>query len=258
MLRKIICLFYALAVLSAVTPLVHASELITADISGDGDVDGSDLAILAAHFGQTNCEEDCESDLDGDGNVDDSDLVLFAEEFGFVYVWPPPTVDLNVDSVAILFGETATLFWNSTDADSCVIEPGIGSVEANGSTLVSPTETTIYTITAIGQGGTAVAGVTITVIFPAPLASLTAQIDMIQAGGTATLTWNTSYADTCMIGPDIGTVGLNGSILVSPMETTTYTLTATSPCCSVTKSVTVIVSNYSTFPSYWYPYWWFK
>lgn len=60
-------------------------------------------------------------------------------------------------------GESSTLSWNATDADSCEIDQGIGSVAVNGSIAVSPIQTTTYTITATGPGGAATDNVTITV-----------------------------------------------------------------------------------------------
>jgi len=68
---------------------------------------------------------------------------------------PPPTVSIDVDPETILLGESSTLTWSSTHTDTCVIEPGLGAVNVNGSTQVSPTETITYTITASGPGGTA-------------------------------------------------------------------------------------------------------
>jgi hypothetical protein len=54
------------------------------DFDGDGDVDGSDLAVFAADFGRTNCDqgEACEGDFEPDGDVDGSDLATFAADFG--------------------------------------------------------------------------------------------------------------------------------------------------------------------------------
>ena len=54
------------------------------DFDGDGDVDGSDLAVFAADFGRTDCDtgEECEGDFDKDCYVDESDLAAFAAEFG--------------------------------------------------------------------------------------------------------------------------------------------------------------------------------
>ena len=54
------------------------------DFDGDGDVDGSDLAVFAADFGRTDCHTGpiCEGDFDSDGDVDGSDLAMFAADFG--------------------------------------------------------------------------------------------------------------------------------------------------------------------------------
>ena len=56
------------------------------DFGHDGNVDGSDLAVLAADFGRTDCcdpdVEPCEGDFDKDGDVDGSDLAVFAADFG--------------------------------------------------------------------------------------------------------------------------------------------------------------------------------
>ena len=61
-----------------------AIDLCEGDFDGDGDVDGSDLALFAADFGRTDCASGplCEGDFDNDGDVDGSDLALFAADFG--------------------------------------------------------------------------------------------------------------------------------------------------------------------------------
>ncbi len=51
------------------------------DITGDGRVDGLDLASLAARFGSST-EAGLASDLDGNGQVDGTDLSLLASRFG--------------------------------------------------------------------------------------------------------------------------------------------------------------------------------
>jgi RHS repeat-associated protein len=139
----------------------------------------------------------------------------------------PPTVSLNADPETILLGGSATLSWSSTTADTCTIEPGIGSVGVNGSVQVSPTETTIYTITATGLGGTAMPSVTVTVTCLPPTVSISAIPETILPGESATLTWSSANADTCVIEPGIGAVAVNGSIQISPTETTIFTITAT-------------------------------
>jgi RHS repeat-associated protein len=76
----------------------------------------------------------------------------------------PPAVSISADPATIDMGESSTLSWNSTDADTVTIDKGIGEVDLTGSTNVSPTETTTYTITATGPGGTATDSAMVTVI----------------------------------------------------------------------------------------------
>jgi hypothetical protein len=65
----------------------------------------------------------------------------------------------------------------------------------------------------------------------------------IEVGGSSTLTWEVSGANSVVITPEVGSVGLTGSSLVSPSETTTYTLTATNTAGSTTASVKVTVNT---------------
>jgi hypothetical protein len=60
---------------------------------------------------------------------------------------------LTVDRYVIKKGETAVLSWKSTEASSVSIDKGVGTVDGTGSTRVSPTETTIYTLTAANPRG---------------------------------------------------------------------------------------------------------
>jgi peptidoglycan-associated lipoprotein len=79
-----------------------------------------------------------------------------------------PTVTLQASPATINKGESSTLSWNSTDATELSIAPEIGAVTAQGSTKVTPPDTTTYTITATGPGGSASAAATVTVNAPPP------------------------------------------------------------------------------------------
>src|SRR5437868_1130793 len=81
---------------------------------------------------------------------------------------PParPTVTLQANPTTINEGESSTLTWNSTDATQLSIDPGVGTVTAEGSTKVSPTDSTTYTITATGPGGSATATAAVSVNAP--------------------------------------------------------------------------------------------
>jgi peptidoglycan-associated lipoprotein len=79
-----------------------------------------------------------------------------------------PTVTLNASPTAINSGQTATLSWSSTNATDLDIQPGVGKVSPEGSTPVTPTQSTDYTITASGPGGSATATAHVDVKAAAP------------------------------------------------------------------------------------------
>jgi RHS repeat-associated protein len=167
-------------------------------------------------------------------------------ESGSAYIYPimgaaALTVGISADPDLIMAWESSTLTWTSENADTCSIEPDFGAVDLSGSTTVSPAETTTYTITATGSLGTVTDSVTVAVTYPVPVVSMSADPESIQIGDSATLTWDSTYADSCVIDRDIGSVDLSGSITVSPSETTTYTITATGSGGSAMESVTVTV-----------------
>ncbi|MBC8432063.1 MAG: tandem-95 repeat protein, partial [Desulfobacterales bacterium] len=82
----------------------------------------------------------------------------------------PPVVSISAAPNMIQIGGSATLNWSSADATSCFIEPEIGSVSVNGTTTVSPTATTTYTITVTGPNGSDGAQVVVAVLGnPEPL-----------------------------------------------------------------------------------------
>jgi peptidoglycan-associated lipoprotein len=74
-----------------------------------------------------------------------------------------PTVTLSASPTAVEKGDPSTLNWTSTDATQLTIAPDVGTVNAQGSTKVTPAASTTYTITASGPGGSANASARITV-----------------------------------------------------------------------------------------------
>ena len=79
-----------------------------------------------------------------------------------------PTVTLQASPSSINKGDSSTLSWNSTDATQLSIAPDVGAVTAQGSTKVSPSDSTTYTVTATGPGGSASATATVSVNAPPP------------------------------------------------------------------------------------------
>lgn len=80
---------------------------------------------------------------------------------------PPPTLSFSADRDIIERGQSTTLRWSTTNAESVDIA-GIGRLAASGSRQVSPTTSTTYTATATGPGGTDSKSVRITVNEPPP------------------------------------------------------------------------------------------
>ncbi len=90
-----------------------------------------------------------------------------------------PLPDINNFSAVpgtITAGQSLTLSWNVQDATSIDIKPGIGSVQAGGSRLVSPTADTTYTLTALNSGGPSSKSVSVTVL---PLETRHAVLTMV-------------------------------------------------------------------------------
>lgn len=77
-----------------------------------------------------------------------------------------PTVTLRASQTFVQRGEGTTLSWSSTNATDLNLAPGVGRVSPEGSTKVTPADSTNYTITASGPGGNAEATVRITVAAP--------------------------------------------------------------------------------------------
>ena len=83
---------------------------------------------------------------------------------------PPatPTVTLQANPTAIQQGQSTTLTWTSTNATTLTLAPGVGNVDAQGSTTVTPVGSLTYNISATGPGGSANANVRVTVNAPPP------------------------------------------------------------------------------------------
>ena len=83
---------------------------------------------------------------------------------------PAPAVSLSASPATIDQSQCTTLTWSSANASSAAIDQGIGSVDLNGSRQICPPNTTRYTITAQGMGGSQTAATTVVVNPPPPAA----------------------------------------------------------------------------------------
>ena len=82
-----------------------------------------------------------------------------------------PAVIFEVEPASILRGEKALLTWKTENATTVRISPAIGLVDPSGTREVSPTQDTVYTLTAEGAGGVATA---------------TARLSIVSSGGLPT------------------------------------------------------------------------
>jgi peptidoglycan-associated lipoprotein len=78
-----------------------------------------------------------------------------------------PTASLTANPETIDKGQSSTLTWQTSNATDVSIE-GVGAVDPNGSKQVTPTDSTTYTLTAKGVGGTQTATARVTVNAPPP------------------------------------------------------------------------------------------
>jgi hypothetical protein len=144
----------------------------------------------------------------------------------------------------IQLGEQVTLTWEAANSDGVTIDHGIGQLPVSGSVTVMPEETTTYSLTAVGAGGQANASVTVTVLDGGSptITRFDATPMTIAPGGQVELSWDTDNAEGTEIDNGVGPQMAKGSVMVSPAQTTTYTLTAFGGGMQVTAQVTVTVA----------------
>jgi hypothetical protein len=78
-----------------------------------------------------------------------------------------PSVALSASPASAQAGQPVTLTWSSSNATSVTLQPSVGPIAAQGSATVRPSQSTTYTLTATGPGGSAHASAEVTII-PAP------------------------------------------------------------------------------------------
>lgn len=158
----------------------------------------------------------------------------------------PQIIRYEGNPLTIQSGQQSTLSWTTTGASTVSIS-GVGNVPLNGSTTVSPTTTTTYTLTASSADGRSVTSpITITVTggqVP-QVVTFVANPSTIDAGQSSKLCWQVSNATNVSITPGVGSnLNTNDCADVRPQQTTTYTLTATNANGQIQANVTVNVGQ---------------
>jgi hypothetical protein len=138
------------------------------------------------------------------------------------------------------------LSWTTSGATTVSIS-GVGTVVANGSTTVSPTVTTTYTLTAGTADGRSVSAPIPITVAPAAvpqIVTFVATPQNIDAGTSTKLCWQVTGATDISITPGVGSnLNANDCATVSPSLTTTYTLTALNGAGQIQGNVTVNVGQ---------------
>jgi len=150
----------------------------------------------------------------------------------------------------------STLSWDVSGANQVSIDQGIGIVDPEGSILVYPSQTTIYTLTAVNNAGIniATAKLTVTTIspttasIPVPYIRLfVANPEVIENGDFSILSWDVINASSVIIDPlvfrQLGSIPFSGSVSVNPLVTTSYLLTAVNSAGTSEKTATVTVNE---------------
>jgi len=165
-----------------------------------------------------------------------------------------PVITLTANPATINSGNSVILNWSTTNATSCTASGGwSGSQPTAGSFTVTPFNTTIYTLTCAGSGGTATENRTIIVnstTSSAPTLSLTVNPTSLNVGNSSSINWTTTGATSCSaFGGWSGGKNIAGSETVFPITTTTYGLVCNGPGGSTVQSQTVTVGSGAGLPT---------
>lgn len=161
-----------------------------------------------------------------------------------VTVVQKPAITFGASTTSVNVGNSTTLTWSCTNGPTSVsIDNGVGAVGASGSTVVTPSITTTYTINASNLGGPASAQVTIYVTQLPVITGFVASPPGITKGRSSTLSWSTQGATSITLN---GQAMTNTSAVVAPSTTQTYTLVVTNSAGFATAQVTVTVTDSGT------------
>jgi hypothetical protein len=147
-------------------------------------------------------------------------------------------------------GGNVTLAWSTLNATSVAILPTIGTVPAVGTTTVAITASTNFTLTAVSGTSSDQCVVNVPVATPEPTpitcaanVNFTASPTTFARGNATTLAWSTTGITGVSFDNGITATGLSGSVSVTPLDSTTYTLSATDGTTTIACPVAVTVTT---------------
>jgi hypothetical protein len=156
--------------------------------------------------------------------------------------------ELYPSSYTVAPGETVTLSWETFEADEVTLdgEP----VAPSGTSDVTPNSTTTYTLEARSSAApdkvdTSTCTVTVNATpRPVSIDALEVTPDEVEKGQSAVISWTVTNPTTLDL--DGERIAPTGTLEVSPLETTTYVLTARGHQGPVAAEVTLEVSEISS------------
>ncbi len=169
---------------------------------------------------------------------------------------PAPVIDrFEISPEQITQGQQTTIFWSVTGVDKVLIDPLPGEFPPSGNIVVSPQQTTAYTLTAT-SGDTPVKLVRQVIVNPAPgapvITSFTATPNEVLPGSPESravkLAWVVTgeTTDIQISGPGLSpatNLSQQGELTVAVDVNSTFTLTATNGVLASTQTVDVRVNS---------------
>lgn len=135
-----------------------------------------------------------------------------------------PTVNLTATPSSIQKGGSSILSWTSTNTSSCSAS-WTTSHSTSGYKTVYPTSTTTYSITCEGIGGNASDIAVVSVTNPPLTINISANPSSVPYNGTSTITWYSSYAESCYGSEGVSgwssSKNTNGSFYTGNLKSTT-------------------------------------
>ncbi len=185
-------------------------------------------------------------------------VVMDSAGDGMQVVVAPPIIAVPPQNQTNYLGSTATFAVTAYSSIPLTYQWYFGANSLGGQTnsILSLADVqgsqvgSYYCTVANASGSTNSAAATLTVMTSPDIVSFGESQPQIYWGDATpvTLSWGTFNAATVQITPGIGAVAGNGTAVVSPTNTTTYTLTAVNPYGTVTQTVTLVVSPLPAAP----------
>lgn len=159
------------------------------------------------------------------------------------YIPKIPLVRLQTDTQTIDIDQSARINWLAENTTALECNNGVGVIDpVSGYIDVSPTVTTTYTFTAVGDDGASNTTITINVLSSDIVSLFVATPSTVYPGDEVTLGWASRFGKYGTISNGVGSViPARGSAHIHPMTSSSYDLTVSGSMGTETKTVSITV-----------------